>query len=52
MALGQVKGVARDIYSAKKQAAEIGFWSNFSDEEVTRGIIADQSLMTDLQLLE
>ncbi|KAE8453374.1 hypothetical protein EG329_010235 [Mollisiaceae sp. DMI_Dod_QoI] len=50
-AFGQVKGVAQEIYAGKKQAAEIGFWSNFSDEEVMRSMIEDQSIMEELQLL-
>ena len=37
--------------TGKKQAAEIGFWSNFSDEEVMRSMIEDQSIMEELQLL-
>lgn len=50
-AFGQVKGVAQEIYAAKKQAAEEGFWTNLSDEEVMRSMIEDQGIMEDLQLL-
>jgi hypothetical protein len=50
-AFGQVKGVAREIYTAKKQAAEVGYWTNFTEDEVMRTMIADQEIMEDLQLL-
>lgn len=50
-AFGQVKGVAQDIYAAKKQAAELGYWANLTDDEVMRSMIEDQSIMEDLQLL-
>lgn len=51
-AFGQVKGVAREIYSAKKQSAEVGYWTtSFTEEEVMRSMIADQAIMEDLQLL-
>jgi hypothetical protein len=50
-AFGQVKGVAREMYAAKKQAAEVGYWTNFTDDEVMRSMIADQAIMEDLQLL-
>lgn len=50
-AFGQVKGVAQEIYAAKKQAAEVGLWANLTDEEVMRSMIEDQSIMEELQLL-
>jgi hypothetical protein len=50
-AFGQVKGVAQEIYAAKKQAAELGYWSNLTDDEVMRSMIEDQSIMDELQLL-
>ncbi|CZS92637.1 related to Zn(II)2Cys6 transcriptional activator [Rhynchosporium agropyri] len=50
-AFGQVKGVAQEIYTAKKQAAEVGYWSNLTQDEVMRSIIEDQSIMEDLHLL-
>lgn len=50
-AFGQVKGVAREIYAVKKQAAEVGYWTNFTEDEVIRSMIADQATMQDLQLL-
>jgi hypothetical protein len=43
-AFGQVKGVAQEIYAAKKQAAEIGYWASFTDDEVMRSMIEDQSI--------
>lgn len=50
-AFGQVKGVAQEIYGAKKQAAEIGYWSSLTDDEVMRSMIEDQNIMEELQLL-
>ena len=52
-AFGQVKGVAQEIYAAKKQAAVNGFgdWTPFSEEEVMRSMIEDQNIMEELQLL-
>lgn len=50
-AFGQVKGVAQEIYAAKKQAAEIGYWANLSEEDVMRSMLEDQRIMEDLQLL-
>ncbi|KUJ23015.1 uncharacterized protein LY89DRAFT_635115 [Mollisia scopiformis] len=50
-AFDQVKGVAREIYANKKHAAEVGFWSNLSDDEVMRSMIEDQTIMEELQLL-
>lgn len=50
-AFGQVKGVAQEMYAAKKQQAEIGFWTSLTDEEVMKGLIEDQTIMEDLQLL-
>lgn len=51
-AFGQVKGVAQEIYAAKKQAAEVGFgdWTNFTEDEVMRSMIEDQTIMEELQL--
>ena len=52
-AFGQVKGVAQDIYKAKKQAAAVGFgdWGTFTEDEVIRSMIEDQTIMEELQLL-
>merc|ERR1712000_116744 len=50
-AFGQVKGVAQEIYAGKKQAAEVGYWANLTEDEVMRSMIEDQSIMEDLQLL-
>jgi hypothetical protein len=50
-AFGQVKGVAQEMYAAKKQAAEIGYWTTLTDEEVMKSLVDDQTVMTDLQLL-
>jgi hypothetical protein len=51
-AFGQVKGVAQEIYAAKKHAAQVSFsdW-NFTEEEVMRGMIEEQTIMEELQLL-
>jgi hypothetical protein len=51
-AFGQVKGVAQEIFAAKKQAVENGYWANYTDEEVMHNMIQDQSIMDELQLLE
>ena len=51
-AFGQVKGVAQEIFAAKKQAVENGYWPNFTDEEVMQVMIQDQSIMDELQLPE
>lgn len=48
-AFGQVKGVAQEIYAVKKQAAEIGYWTNISDDEVMRSMIEDQGIMEEFQ---
>ncbi|KAI9056079.1 hypothetical protein LZ554_001008 [Drepanopeziza brunnea f. sp. 'monogermtubi'] len=50
-AFGQVKGVAQEIYAGKKQAAEVGFWANLSEDEVMRSMIEDRTIMEDLELL-
>jgi len=50
-AFGQVKGVAQEIFSAKKHAAEVGFWGSFSNEDVMRSVVEDQGYMEELQLL-
>src|SRR6187402_2511829 len=42
-AFGQVKSVAQEIFTAKKRAAEVGYWmDNFTNDEVTRYMIEDQ----------
>ncbi|PBP16701.1 c6 zinc finger domain containing protein [Diplocarpon rosae] len=50
-AFAQVKRVAQEIYAGKKQAAEIGYWANLTDDEVMRSMIEDRDIMEDLQLL-
>lgn len=52
MAFGQVKGVAQEIYAAKKQAAEVGFWANLTEDEVMRSMIEDQTIMEELELFD
>lgn len=51
-AFGQVKGVAQEIFSAKKLAVENGYWVNFPQEDVMRVMVEDQNIMDELQLLE
>lgn len=51
-AFGQVKGVAQEIFMVKKQQAEVGFWSNYTNDEVMRSVIEDRAIMEELQLLE
>jgi len=48
---GQVKSVAQDMYAAKKQAMENGYWNTLTHDEVMRSLIEDEGIMTDLQLL-
>lgn len=43
-AFGQVKGVAQEMFAAKKAAAA-GFWANFTEEEIMRNMIDDESIM-------
>ena len=51
-AFGQVKGVAQGIFSAKKHAAEVGYWTNnFTNDEVMQYMIEDQNTMEELQFL-
>jgi len=50
-AFGQVKGVAQEMYAVKKQAAEVGYWTTLTDDEVMRSLIEDQGIMQDLQML-
>jgi hypothetical protein len=52
MAFGQVKGVAQEIYAAKKHAAEVGFWANLTEDEIARSMIEDQNIMEELELLQ
>lgn len=51
-AFGQVKGVAKEIYTVKKQQAESGFWTNYTSDEVMQSITEDRTVMEELQLLE
>ncbi|KAE9367441.1 hypothetical protein N431DRAFT_416090 [Stipitochalara longipes BDJ] len=41
MAYGQVKGVAQEIYAAKKRAGEAWPWANLTGEEVARSMAED-----------
>jgi hypothetical protein len=50
-AFGQVKGVAQEIYASKKRAAEMGFWTNYTEDEVMRSMIEDHTIMEESQLL-
>ena len=46
----QVKGVAQKVFASRKLAAEEGFWGNFTDDEVMRSIIEDQTIINEIQL--
>jgi hypothetical protein len=46
----QVRGVVREIFKAKKAAAEVGFWGNFMDEEAMRSSVGDESMLDGFQL--
>jgi len=50
-AFGQVKGVASEIFRGKKEAVESGYWTQWSQDEVMRGVVEDQNYMEELQLL-
>jgi len=50
-AFGQVKGVAQEIFAAKKAAAEVGFWAEYTEADMMRSMIEDQTIMEELQLL-
>ncbi|KAL3421413.1 hypothetical protein PVAG01_07858 [Phlyctema vagabunda] len=45
LAFGQVKGVAQEIFAAKKTAAEIGTWTNFTHDEIMRNMIENERIM-------
>ena len=48
----QVKGVAQDIYKAKKtQQINPAFWVGFTQEEVINSIAADEHIMDEFNLL-
>ena len=51
-AFGQVKGVAQEIFQAKKLAVESGYWTNFAQEDVLRVMNDDQRIMDELDLLQ
>lgn len=44
MAFSQVKGVARELYAAKKGAAQLALWNNMADDDIVRGMIEDQPI--------
>ena len=46
-----MKGVAQEMFAAKRQAAEVGYWSALTDTEIMQSMIEDQSIMEELQLL-
>lgn len=50
-AFGQVKGVAQEIHAAKKHTVEIGYWVNYTNDEVMQSMIQDQTTMEELQFL-
>ncbi|KAF3345908.1 hypothetical protein HYQ45_000795 [Verticillium longisporum] len=50
-ALGQVRGVAQEIYRAKK-ASQInpGYWTGYSSEEVMTSIATDETIMNEIEV--
>lgn len=52
-AFGQVRGVAQEIFRAKRVAVDQGFWdgSHIAKEDVTRYMLADREVMEEMQLL-
>jgi hypothetical protein len=52
-ASGQVKGVAQEIYRAKKdQQVNPAYWIGLTQEEVMNSITADESIMTEINALQ
>ncbi|OLN81823.1 hypothetical protein CCHL11_08898 [Colletotrichum chlorophyti] len=49
-ALGQVKGVAQEIYQTKKVSqVNPSYWQGFTQEEVISSLAADESIMNDIE---
>lgn len=46
----QVRGVLREVFKARKAAAEAGFWGNFMDEEAMGSSVEDESMLDGFQL--
>jgi hypothetical protein len=52
MASGQVKGVAQDIYRAKKaQQISPAFWVGFTQEEMIRSLNTDEGIMNEFEAM-
>lgn len=48
-ASGQVKGVAQEIYRAKRaQQSNPSFWVGFTQEEIISSMAADEGIMTEI----
>lgn len=51
-ASGQVKGVAQEIYRAKKaQQSNPSFWVGFTQEEIISSMSADESIMSEINTM-
>lgn len=46
----QVKGVAQEVFASRKAAADDGFWSSFTNEEMMRSIVEDEEIISGFQL--
>lgn len=51
-AFGQVKGVAQEIFKAKKEAVENGIWGNWTNEEAAMGLNEDRVIMEELSFID
>ena len=49
--LGQVEGVAREIFRTRAAAAEDFFWGSFADNEVMRSLMDDEGSLDVSQLI-
>ena len=51
-ASGQVKGVAQEIYRAKKaQQSNPTMWVGFTQEEIVASVASDESIMSDINVM-
>jgi hypothetical protein len=46
----QVKGVAQEVFTNRKLAAEEGFWRSFTHEEMMTSLVGDEVIINGIQL--
>lgn len=46
----QIKGVAQEVFTSRKAAAEEGFWNTFTDDEMLQSMIEDQAIISGFHL--